>query len=267
MSDFEQDYVRSSDGAEIAFVRTGHGPPLVIVHGSLSSGEAWLPVATLLADRFTCLVMDRRGHGRSGDSREYGVEREYEDVEVVLAVAGKLVSLLGHSFGAICALGAAMRAQVNHLVLYEPPLPVNGPVSGGALIDYRKAIDSGNLDGALAFGLTRFAGVTSGQIQALQRSPLWSKMVALAPTWSREVKAIDELDPSLSRYQKLLVPTMLLSGTLSPRRPLQDATEALAATLKNVQVSRLEMHGHNAHFLAPSLIAERVATFLLARQD
>jgi pimeloyl-ACP methyl ester carboxylesterase len=90
-------------------------------------------------------------------------------------------------------------------------------------------------------------------------------MVALAPSWTREVEAVDQLGPNLSRYRDLLVPTLLLSGTLSSKYALQDATEALAATLKNVQLSRLEGQGHNAHSLAPTLVAERVAAFLLAQ--
>ena len=261
----EQNSVNSSDGIEIAFVRIGHGPPLVIVHGSLASGENWLPVARILANQFTCFVIDRRGHGRSGDSANYAIEREYEDIEAVLAVAGKQVSLLGHSYGAICALGAATRTPVTHLVLYEPPLPVHGSVTGGALVEYRKAIETGDLDGALALGLNKFAGVTPEQIQALRRSPLWLKMVTLAPSWTREVEAIDRLGPSLNRYRDLQVPTLLLSGTLSAKYPLRDAAEALAATLKNVQLSRLEGQGHNAHSLAPTLVAERVAAFLLAQ--
>ena len=209
--------------------------------------------------------MDRRGYGRSGNSLGYAIEREYEDIEAVLASAGNQASLLGHSYGAICALGAATRARVTHLVLYEPPLPVQGSVAGGALGDYKKLVEMGDSDGALALGLTKFAGVTPEQIQALRRSPLWPKMVALAPSWTREVEVIDRLGPSLNRYRDLQVPTLLLSGTHSVKYPLQDATEALAATLKNVQISRLEGQGHTAHSLAPTLVAERIATFLLAQ--
>ena len=123
----------------------------------------------------------------------------------------------------------------------------------------------GDLDGALAVGLTKFAGVTPEQIQALRKSPLWPKMMALAPSWTREVEAIDRLGPSLDRYRNLQAPTLLLSGTVSAKYPLRDAAEALAATLKNAQLSRLEAQGHNAHSLAPTLVGERVSAFLLAQ--
>jgi pimeloyl-ACP methyl ester carboxylesterase len=58
-----QGSVGSSDGTRIGFTRVGSGPSLVFVHGSLSTSEDWLPVARLLADRFACYVMDRRGRG------------------------------------------------------------------------------------------------------------------------------------------------------------------------------------------------------------
>src|SRR6266849_4419003 len=69
---------RSADGSSIGFLRLGSGPALLFVHGSLSSGESWLPVATAMAGRFTCYVMDRRGRGRSGDTADYSLQRECE---------------------------------------------------------------------------------------------------------------------------------------------------------------------------------------------
>jgi len=261
MSTSDYDSVRSLDGTRIGFARLGHGPSLVIVHGSLVSSESWLPVARILGNRFTCFLMDRRGHGHSADSPEYCINREYEDIEAVIAVAGSPVNLLGHSYGAICALGVATRIPVSHLVLYEPPLPVSRPV-GNAVNDYRRTIQLGKLDDALALGLAEFAGVPPEQIKAMRRSKQWSGMVALGPSWIREVEAIDALGPNLARYRNLLVPTLLLSGTLSSKYPLQDASEALLATLKDVRQSRLEGQGHNANFLNPSLVAERIAAFL-----
>jgi pimeloyl-ACP methyl ester carboxylesterase len=264
MSDLERGLVQSRDGTEIAFIKVGNGTPLVIVHGSLATGEAWLPVARILAARFTCYLMDRRGHGRSGDTSSYNIQREYDDINSILRVAGAGASLLGHSYGAVCALGTAITTPLNRLILYEPPLSVKGPVSAGALPDYKKAVASGNLDEALALGLNRFAGVTLEQIKVLRESAFWRGMVLLAPTWTREVEVMDQLGPSLKPYEGLLTPTLLLTGTLSPKYPLRDATDALAATLKNAQLSRLEGQGHTAHSINPTMIAERITGFLLA---
>src|SRR5206468_9786295 len=96
--------VRSADGTQIGFRRLGTGPALVIVHGSLSTSQDYLPVAGLLQDSFTCYVVDRRGRGLSGAGADYSIEREYDDIAAVLAGAGPDAFLLGHSFGAIVTL-------------------------------------------------------------------------------------------------------------------------------------------------------------------
>ena len=124
----EERVARSADGTPIGFLKFGSGPSLVFVHGSVNTGEEWLQVATAMAEQFTCYVMDRRGRGRSGDAAAYSLDRECEDIIAVLEVAGPEAHLLGHSYGAICALETARRLPIGRLVVYEPPLPVDGPV-------------------------------------------------------------------------------------------------------------------------------------------
>jgi len=222
-------------------------------------------VASLLADSFTCYVIDRRGRGRSGDAPHYAIEREYEDIEDALAVAGEGSSLLGHSFGAVCALGAALRTPVARLILYEPPLPVGGPVAGPYLIDYRNAIAEGDFDRALEIGYTRFAAIPASRIPSMRITPEWAQAKALAPTWTREIEEIDRLGPSLDRYRTLSVPTLLLLGSESAPHPLKDTSEALSRTLANARLSEMSGQGHIANLRAPALVAERVRAFLLAR--
>ena len=193
--------VRSGDGVSIGFTRIGHGPALVLVHGSLSDGDDWRKVVSLLTRRFTCYIMDRRGRGRSGDAPEYSIEREYEDVAAVIKYAGPGASVIAHSFGAICALGAALRIPVASLVLYEPPIPVNGPVAGLALEEYRAAIDRGALDEALEIGLRRFSRMTEEEIARVRQGRLWMKQRTLSPTWVRELEAIDQHGPGVERYR------------------------------------------------------------------
>ena len=61
-----------------------------------------------LEDQFTVTTMDRRGRGHSGDNPVYAIEREFEDVVAVVNAVGAPTLLFGHSYGAVCALGAAM---------------------------------------------------------------------------------------------------------------------------------------------------------------
>ena len=69
------------------------------------------PLATLLEPRFTVITYDRRGRGESGDTAPYAVEREVEDLDALIAVAGGSAAVFGYSSGAILALKAAIRGS------------------------------------------------------------------------------------------------------------------------------------------------------------
>jgi pimeloyl-ACP methyl ester carboxylesterase len=253
---------QSRDETSIGYRRLGSGPALVIAHASLYTAESWIPVASLLADRFTCWLIDRRGRGCSGDAPDYSIEREYEDIEGALSIAGERANLLGHSFGAVCALGAALRTKPERLILYEPPLAVGGPVAGEDLRAYRDAIAAGDPDAALEIGYTRFAAIPKEVVRKMRTSPEWDESRALAWTWAREAAEVDRLGPGVERYRAIESPTLLLVGAKSAPHPLRDTTEALRRTLPHSRLSELEGQGHLANLRAPELVAERVREFL-----
>jgi pimeloyl-ACP methyl ester carboxylesterase len=55
------------------------------------------PLAEQLAQRFNVINYDRRGRGDSGDAAPYAVEREIEDLGVLIAVVGSTALVYGHS--------------------------------------------------------------------------------------------------------------------------------------------------------------------------
>lgn len=94
--------VVSAGGTEIAYERTGSGPPLVLVHGTSADHVSWDGIRSVLEEDRTVYAIDRRGRGESGDGAEYDLEREFEDVTAVVESVGEPVALFGHSFGALC---------------------------------------------------------------------------------------------------------------------------------------------------------------------
>jgi pimeloyl-ACP methyl ester carboxylesterase len=120
--------VRSADGTTISCTRAGQGPPLILVDGALCS-RSFGPMPKLaeqLAPHFTVYTYDRRGRGESGDTRPYEPDREIEDLEALIALAGDTVYLHGTSSGAALALEAAKRIRsVARLAVYEPPFIVD----------------------------------------------------------------------------------------------------------------------------------------------
>jgi len=261
----------SQDGTRIGYTRIGSGPAVVIVHHSLATGANWMAVAKILASDFACYVLDRRGRGSSGDAPNYSIEREYEDVEAALTMAagtpgkqaGVGASLIGHSFGAVCALGAALKLPPRRMVLYEPPLAAGGTVAGTYLPEYQAAIEAGDRDRAIEIGFTHFASVPPSRVRLMRGTKEWAEARELAHTWTREIDALERHGPSLERYRSLRVPTLLLLGTLSAAHPLRDTTEALAKTLPDAKIVELAGQGHLANERAPELVASRIREFLL----
>ena len=264
-------HVTSADGTKIAVTITGDGPPLVVCPGSLATARDWQMVARALAPRMTTYAIDRRGHGDSGDSPAYRLEREQEDLAAVAGLAGPDVTLLGHSYGAVIALGLAghlARASRTpaRLVLYEPPLHLDGPVGGAAVEEYARAVGEDDLDGALALGLREFVGMPDEAIALMRGQPIWARLSGMTPSWTREIRALDEflagLGRDLGRYGAVSVPVLLLMGELSPPW-LTTASRRLARSLPEVTVAELPGHAHDAHVFAASTVADQIAQFAL----
>jgi pimeloyl-ACP methyl ester carboxylesterase len=118
----------SSDGTPIAFERFGGGPPVIVVGGATCDRAMTRPLARELARHFTVInYYDRRGRGDSGDTQPYAVEREIEDIGVLIAEAGGTASVYGHSSGAGLALRAAAHGlPITRLALHEPPYVPDG---------------------------------------------------------------------------------------------------------------------------------------------
>ncbi len=120
--------VVSPDGTVIGYESVGAGRPLLLVHGSTGTRARWSSVRPPLARRYTVHAMDRRGRGLSTpDAGSYGLRREAEDVAAVAEAVGGEVYVVGHSYGALAVLEAALISPAfRRVVLYEPPLPSPG---------------------------------------------------------------------------------------------------------------------------------------------
>ena len=94
-----------ADGVRIAFRTTGSGPAVVLVHGTALSQVIWrgFGYSRELADQFTVITLDLRGHGRSDkphDRQVYSVESMVGDVLAVLDATGTdRAHYVGYSLG------------------------------------------------------------------------------------------------------------------------------------------------------------------------
>lgn len=80
--------VTSKDGTPIAFDESGEGPPIILVVGAFNERSTGAPLAATFSEHFTVFNYDRRGRGASGDTAPYTIERELEDLDVLITEAG-----------------------------------------------------------------------------------------------------------------------------------------------------------------------------------
>lgn len=255
--------VISQDGAPIAFQRSGKGPPLVLVHGTTADHTRWRMVLPALEQHFTVCALDRRGRGESGDGEAYDIELEFADVAAVVDAAGAAVHLLGHSFGALCAMEAALRTdRISKMVLYEPAFSIEGIAMypPGSKEKFQHLLDQGDRDGLITAFFRDVVNASDAEIAALRSDPSWARRVASAHTIVREMGDEDYLfDPE--RFQGMKVPTLLLVGERSPRF-LRLASERVAKGLPDARIVEMPGQAHIAMTTAPDLFVKEVIGFL-----
>lgn len=259
--------VLSKDGTPIAYERTGVGSPLVLVHGTSADHTRWAPVLPPLEQHFTVYAVDRRGRGGSGDMASYAIEREFEDIAALVDSIGGPVDLLGHSYGGLCSLEAAMRTtHVRRLVLYEPPLPtgVGNLYPPETVNNMEDLLAAGDRDGVVTLMLRDVVRMPPYELTLLRSVPAWAGRVAAAHTIVRELQATNgSHDFKPERFRSLMTPTLLLLGGDSPEF-LRAATESLHALLPNSRVVVMPGQQHTAMNTAPALFVREVLAFLAA---
>lgn len=255
--------VLSRDGTSIACYVSGAGPPLVLVHGMASLSAQW-PVLPALERHFTVWVMCRRGRGDSGDGADYDLNREAEDIAAALDATGESANLLGHSYGALCALEATLLTRnLRTVILYEPYVPpLTGRDDADDLVERLEAmLAAGDEEGALATFLAEEALMTPAEISAMRAAPSWPDRLATARTLSREIRAEALYRLEADRFRGMNVPTLLLLGGDSSSMFI-DSAARIDAALPNSRIAVLPGQSHIAMYSAPDLFVQEVLDFL-----
>lgn len=236
----------------------------MLVHGTGGSHARWAPVLPALEKQYTVYRVDRRGRGESGDNESYTIKREFEDVAAVVDSIGDEVDLLGHSYGAMCALEAALlTSRLRKLILYEPPLPIlNISISPEGVIERLQALlDAGDREGVLITFFREVVRLPSHELEIFKSSPAFPARVAAAHTLPRELRAQETYQFEPERFKNLSTPTLLLGGGDSPDY-FKVAIEAAKSALPNSRVVVLPGQQHIAMDTAPELFSNEVLKFL-----
>ena len=253
--------VTSADGTTIAFDQLGAGPPLILVAGASCDRSIDAPLAAALAGQFTVLNYDRRGRGDSDDTLPFALEREVEDIDVLLAAAGGSATVVGLSSGAALAADAAIRGlPIDTLVMWEPPFSV--AVDGQRRFkeyteELNVALAEGRRGDALA-QFMRFVGLPEDMIGGMRQSPYWEFGERLAPTLAYDAVVLGDSTIPQERYARIDVPTLVLAGSESPEF-LRAAAAQVAAAIPGAQHDVLPGQDHNVagEALTPAVVQFR----------
>lgn len=125
----------------------GSGPPVLLLHGYPQTGACWHAVAPMLVERFTVVVPDLRGYGRSGkpasdDSHVAYSKRAMaaELVEAMAALGHARFAVVGHDRGG----RVAYRMALDHpeLVARVAVLDIVPTLSTWEAMNWRSALGS-----------------------------------------------------------------------------------------------------------------------------
>jgi pimeloyl-ACP methyl ester carboxylesterase len=257
MNSTEIGRVTSSDDTSIAFERVGTGPAVILVDaaGNFRGFSPMPQLAQALAPDFTVFTYDRRGKGASTDTLPYAVDREIEDLQALIGLAGGSAFVHGFSSGAILGLLAAERGTgIQKLSLLEPPLRVEAtppPAAPGISGEVAKLIVTGRRGDAYEHWL-RGIGVPADMIAGMRQGPLWPALEATAHTLIYDSLIPGSLPPA--RLAAINTPTLAVASEGSDDR-LRNWAEGVAQALPNASVLFLpgDWHGVSAEHLAPAL--------------
>lgn len=258
--------VISLDGTTIGYDSVGAGPPLLLVLGSTGTRARWASVTPALAQHYTVYAMDRRGRGLStAEVKPYSLTREAEDVTALAEALGGSVYVVGHSYGALAVLEAALiTSAFRRIMLYEPPIPSPG------------------LDVGSPGGWARITATSDPRaiLEAFYRETLQLPWPAIKDLADREFPYVADSIANTAgreltqargyrvtaRHAEIAVPVRMLLGTESPEY-FQAATTALAARIPGATIVSLPGQGHQAIDYDPTQFIRAVMDFDVAPED
>jgi pimeloyl-ACP methyl ester carboxylesterase len=257
-----QGTAESRDGTRIGYWKTGRGPAVVLVHGSMESSRSHTLLAQALADDFTVYLMDRRGRGLSGPHRpDHCVRTEVEDVSAVLGQAGAELAFGVSAGGAVVMEAARTLPALRKVAVYEPALVMEGESHRVWLARFDAEIARGDIAGAMVtsmFGLQLaptflkvlprrvLRGITERMLVKEERQLAADAitMRKLAPTIHQEGALIAELAGTFDKFREVSAEVLLMGGSksLAALKPGRDILEKALPHCRRIEFDGLD-HG------------------------
>ncbi len=250
-----------------AYLESGQGAPLLMLHGFFGSSANWLPLMERLNTQFRCIGLDLLGFGESAkpDIR-YDVAKEVAFVrQVVEALQIDPCYIVGHSFGGWVASAYALRHPdaVKGLFL-AAPAGIRDDSFAGRYDHLRPLLwQTPIVDWALA--LAKPLVQLAGQRQALE-TIYWARRELNAQPAARSflvdrIRPEDAIDTVEKEIHRLRVPTLVMTGDRDGTIPLWHS-QTYANEIPNAQIAIIPNADHALPQHHSSEMAELMIKFL-----
>jgi 3-oxoadipate enol-lactonase len=238
--------------------KIGAAPALVFAHGTAGNGLSWWQQVPHFRERFTCVVFDHRGWGRSVDSPGGPLGAMFaDDLRALLDHLGiDRATLIGQSMGGWTCLQFAVRcpARVERLAM----LATHGGISTPEIDDAWRI--SRGLASALPPGVHPATGERMWHEQP-DRHFLYTEIAATNPERAPAdgVRSAGSTTPA--QAGTVTAPVLFVSGeediVIPPR-----IIELAAPLFPRARIERIARAGHSAYFERPDTVNAMLDRFL-----
>lgn len=257
------------DAALVAAPAEGVGPPLVLLHASGMSSAQFGRLRREAATSFTVTTPDLLGVGATPmPEGPYTLQREVDALLALLDTLPAPARVVGHSFGGLVAVEAALRAPTRFaaLALYEPVIVVLAAHGGSdaAKAEVARIADLMTIpvDDGGALWVEQFIDWWNGPGFFARMPPAAQKpQLATALQAHRQAGVVGEASFSADDLRRLAVPTLFLIGETSPTAARESARLA-AAAMPSARVDVVTGAGHMGPLTHAAAVNERLLQFL-----
>jgi pimeloyl-ACP methyl ester carboxylesterase len=257
--------ITAADGTTIAYddYPGGPGTPVILVHGITETAATWEPLIEPMTRDRRVIVMDLRGHGRSGTAEHYDLAEMAGDV-VALASHESIMRphLVGHSLGGAVVSAVGALFPVSSVVNIDQSLQLEGFKE--QLHEFEEQLRDPAAFPLAIQGLfemmagEKIAPEEMARINA-QRQPdqnvvlgVWDLILTNS---AEEIASV--VATALAGYRGKSVPYLSLFGI----DPGDGYAEWIASYIHGAITELWPDHGHYPHLVEPDRFLARVASF------
>ena len=260
--------LREIDGVRINVLDEGSGPAILFLHGLGGSWRDWEPQLDALGDRYRCVVVEHRGHGRSERvPGPYTTDLFAADAQRVCRNLGiEHAYVVGLSMGGMVAQRLALAAPdlVDALVLCDTSTHM-GRRSGEMLRAAATAVRAGGFAALASYmtpDTTGWAARTLAERPQVARNNGRESESNDPDCWAWAVDAMVGHD-TRAELAGIEAPTLLVWGAEDNGVPVAFG-EALAEGLGGAPLVVLEDAGHVCNLEQPEAFDRAITEFFAA---